>query len=95
MLTWKQKLAVGIILAINAAIPIGAFVFLAGPMRVVALIVVSAEIAGLVLIYRRHGCDPLRFLTPIPPRDGTSRSGQPMVEAFFRVRDDVRRRLGK
>lgn len=93
MLTWKQKLAVAIILAINAAIPIVPWAYVAGPFRVVALVVVAFEIAVLVIIHRRYGSDPLSFLTPIPPREGTSRSGAPMVEAYFRVRDDIRDRF--
>jgi hypothetical protein len=95
MLTRGQKLTVAIILAINAAIPIGAFVVFAGPFRFAGLVVVAIEIAVLLVIHRRYGRDPLRWLTPIPPREGTSRSGQPMVEAFYRARDDVRERYLK
>jgi hypothetical protein len=72
---------------------VGALVVFAGPFRFVGLVVVAIEIAVLLVIHRRYGRDPLRWLTPIPPREGTSRSGAPMVEAFFRVRDDIRDRF--
>jgi hypothetical protein len=92
MLNRNRKLVVAIILAINAGIAVLAWMLLVGPMRVLGSVVVVAEITAMWLLFRRWALDPLRYLTPIPPREGTSRSGQPTVEAFYRARDDVARR---
>lgn len=93
MLTRKQIILAVAIIAFNASFAVAAWYLLVGSRLFTVSSVIAVETLVLWLLYRRSARDPVRFQTPIPPREGTSRSGRATVEAFFRVRDDVRERL--
>ncbi|MFN0137536.1 MAG: hypothetical protein ACKVS9_15635, partial [Phycisphaerae bacterium] len=86
----RRRILGGWLLAAHVCLAILAVYLISSTFVFVAIVVAAAQLA--LLLATRGSLRPT--LRPIPPRVGESRSGEPAVEAFFRVRGDVADRYG-
>lgn len=85
MLKKRHRVMIWVFLAAHIALAwLGVYLILS-TVGFAAITVVAAQI--VLLIVTRRSFEPL--LRPIPKRTASSRSGEPAVEAYFRVRGEV------